>query len=117
MGGERQSPKHANLWRIRIKKNASAYYCLATKFKYHLSYEWLMPVWFKFRDLKNSEHNSWRGHTDLCGIIRAAMMNEDIIEAFNEIVRAILWYNAIKQEMARDTDKINKPTRPTIVWP
>lgn len=58
---------------------------------YHESYDWLMPVWVKFRDLypKDRGTHSYHCHK-ICGII----LNSGTSEAFEELYKAIEWYNS-----------------------
>ena len=65
--------------------------------EYHSSYEWLMPVWKKFRDLdiKEDGYNKL-AHMVHCGKIRIALCDETIKETFELLSEAIEWYNTIK---------------------
>lgn len=67
------------------------------KMKYSTSWDWLMPVWYKFRDLqfRTFGHNSdWIEH---CGYISDAILNKGISETFSVLVEAIKWYNSLKK--------------------
>lgn len=65
------------------------------KISYDNSWDLLMPVWFKFRDLKVSEelHNQ---HLGLKYYIANAIcygQSGDYISAHSKLVEAIIWYN------------------------
>jgi len=68
--------------------------------KYHISYDWLMPVWVKFRDLENEivdyQFNKLAFYV-LKAKIKDLLTEKDTpIEAFEELAKAIEWYNTIK---------------------
>lgn len=71
-------------------------HCRFDKVKYHASYDWLMPVWVKIREI--IEDNIDRNAT-LCWYdthqksISHAILNYEIKIVFDRIVRFIQWYN------------------------
>jgi hypothetical protein len=64
---------------------------------YSTSYDWLMPIWVKFRDLKIDKNNF-----DEFFIIRRGIENsicyDSITEAFDELVKGIEWYNNLNNK-------------------
>ncbi len=63
---------------------------------YHDSWGWLMPVWYKFRDLKVTDSIN---QTTLQGIkymFIQKMANASIIDAFEQLVYGVEWYNENK---------------------
>jgi hypothetical protein len=62
-----------------------------TTLKYHKSWDWLMPVWIKFRDLEYQErmlnHSHWRSI-----ISNQLYLAKDPSELFPLLVNAIKWY-------------------------
>ena len=61
------------------------------------SWDWFMPVWFKFRDLK--EFKGWEKFEQRQfkkRIVNAICFNNNPSYAFNELVEAIKWYNSQK---------------------
>jgi len=61
---------------------------------YSGDYQCLMDVWVKFRDLK-FEGVDFMHHRDYCAIIKSAITDGTIQEAFDELVRGIEWYNSL----------------------
>lgn len=69
--------------------------------KYDTSWDWLMPVWNKFRKLSFSgEYISadYSRHRYFTFIISSKITNCDIEAAFKELVEAIKWYNLNQQK-------------------
>jgi hypothetical protein len=63
---------------------------------YHDSYDWLMPVWVKFRELvvlKKDRHDQTRH----MGIIGNAMVWHGLPELFSALVEAVRWWNEVKK--------------------
>jgi hypothetical protein len=62
--------------------------------KYFSSYDWLMPVWIKFNDLGFDE-NVYLNDTYQWFISRVgkSILNDPIKTAFEEMYKAIEWYN------------------------
>jgi hypothetical protein len=59
---------------------------------------WLMPVWYKFRDLKfTTASAAGAAHRRKCDRIRIAITSCGIPETFEELVEAVKWYNTIKK--------------------
>ena len=66
--------------------------------KYHTSFEWLIPVWYKFKnlhfnDVKHEfEHAEWKRNIDL--ILLCSETEKDALnDGFEKLVEAIKWYN------------------------
>lgn len=68
---------------------------LVQQFKYHTSWDWLMPVWEKFKNLDVNNEKEKVNHVDLKGAIRFKITERPIQEAFSAIANAIKWYNEI----------------------
>jgi hypothetical protein len=68
--------------------------------QYNSSWDWLMPVWYKFRDLKFEGEEVSQEHALFSMAINVAIIHkckDSPLPAFNELVSAINWYNTIKQ--------------------
>jgi hypothetical protein len=63
--------------------------------KFHTSYDWLMPVWVKFRDMYEPELG--KALWDVKENIKTIIVMKPIEEAFEELGKAIEWYNTIKK--------------------
>ena len=66
------------------------------KMKYHSDWGWLIPVWYKFRDLRFDDFMDQFKHSDFKRLISHAICYEGIENAYNEICKAIKWYNSQK---------------------
>jgi len=65
--------------------------------EYHSSWDWLMPVYIKFKNL-DIKDVSFRGqHKQVCASFGNGILSGDINNAFNDAVMAIKWYNQNKQ--------------------
>lgn len=66
--------------------------------KYHKSWDWLMPVWIKFRNLEFSEDSqSDHDHRDWINSLQWYLFSSDEPKRFAErMVFAIKWYNSQK---------------------
>jgi len=66
-------------------------YVIPSDMKYHVYWDWLMPVWIKFRDLEYQErmlnHSHWRFI-----ISNQLYFAKDPSELFPLLVSAIKWY-------------------------
>lgn len=64
---------------------------------FHVSYEWIMLAWIKFRSLNwyGQDYCSAYSHTHryFIFILSSKLVNGSITEMFNELVEAIKWYN------------------------
>lgn len=79
----------------------------ATILCYHLDWNQLMPVWVKFRDLEIDEE-MFPDYDTLCIGIKYSMAHGTIEEFFEEVVKAVKWYNeTIKNYQYTSTPKIN----------
>lgn len=66
--------------------------------KYHSNWNWLIPVWIKFRDLPYLRIKEVLEHAEYMEYIqRAICQNETPSEAFEALVKGIIWYNSIKK--------------------
>ena len=66
--------------------------------KFESSWSWLMPVWYKFRDLKmgnNEDHEV--EHSDRMLRIADTVAYGSIEEACKLLAKGIRWYNGIKK--------------------
>lgn len=57
----------------------------------------LMPVWYKFRDLKFNAGDSIREHSRYKRAMELLIPNEGISETFSALVEAVKWYNSLKK--------------------
>jgi hypothetical protein len=67
---------------------------------YHKDWSALMPVWYKFRDLKFDEVANQIEHSNIRTVIGAAILNEGPTPAAAcaLLANAIRWYNQIKSK-------------------
>lgn len=65
------------------------------KMKYATSFDWLMPVWYKFRDLKvEAGLGDFTLHK---AAIERAICHQGIEEACKLLAEGIRWYNSVKK--------------------
>lgn len=71
-------------------------------FNYHKSYDELIPVWFKFRDISFEANEqgfiNYNTHHDHCSIICKSISFDPILIAFENIYSAIVWYDRIRKQ-------------------
>jgi hypothetical protein len=84
---EIKKPEHLNqAWEFRVEEA-----------KYHSSFDWIMPVYFKFRDLSDIQEERFTQHDYWIKKIVEALKYGDKDDcpskAFVKIVEAIQWYN------------------------
>lgn len=65
--------------------------------KYHSNWNWLMPAWYRFVDLRFADVMHQFKHSELKTIVGYAILYGDIDLAFTNLVEAIKWYNSTKQ--------------------
>lgn len=65
--------------------------------KYHTSYDWLIPVWVKFRELRFDDVEHQFKHSELKSLIGWMLVNGTIETTFTELGKAIEWYNSLKK--------------------
>lgn len=65
--------------------------------KYNTSWNWLMPVWHKFRDLKFDEETTKKLHNNYTARLAQDLAYGTIDEFHHNITIAIKWYNQIKK--------------------
>lgn len=68
------------------------------KLKYHTSWDWLRPVWDKFRDLKFSEETAMKLHLNYVARLAQDIAYGTIEEFHNNLSISIQWYNQQKQK-------------------
>lgn len=66
--------------------------------EYHKNYQWLMPAWFKFRDLKFEAAGLKLRHSNYCHQITQAICYSNIETAFRSLSIAIEWYNKLEKK-------------------
>lgn len=62
--------------------------------KFDSSWDWLMPTWFKFRDLTFKDRKNEIPHSHHCQSISRAICYEDIGSAYSRLSTAIEWHLA-----------------------
>jgi hypothetical protein len=60
--------------------------------KYHSSWDWLLPVWYKFIDLRFADVMHQLKHSELKSIIGLAILYGGIELAHKNIFEGIQWY-------------------------
>lgn len=75
------------------------YWTPVAKLKYHTSWDWLHPVWVKFRDLKFTEETSMKLHLNYVARLSQNMVYDTIAEFHYRLYIAITWYNQQKQSI------------------
>lgn len=66
------------------------------EYEYHNTYDSLIPVWQKFRDLEMDSTKKELMHSVRKRKIAHALLNLTIKELFTELAGAIIWYNENK---------------------
>lgn len=99
--------------RFRTVYLFDGYWLPLRKLKYHTSWDWLMPVGKKIRDLLNDLQKKRPPHTachgDLIEVdIRCAVGEYDIVNAHKHMFTFITWYNEYQQQQNNDTTGTNK---------
>ena len=73
-------------------------WCYSWQCQYHTSYDWLMPVWVKFRDLEKVVPLAQMTEcTRLFSNIEKAIVHKPIDQLFEALAEAIIWYNQTKK--------------------
>lgn len=65
--------------------------------RYHCSWDWLRPVWVKFRDLKFSEETAMKLHLNYVARLAQDIAYGTIEEFHHNLHIAITWLNQQKQ--------------------
>jgi hypothetical protein len=65
--------------------------------QYNTDWRWLMPVWYKFRDLRLEGENDLILDAFKASVIGKIAYGDSPERAFNELVKAINWYQNLKQ--------------------
>jgi hypothetical protein len=73
-------------------------WCVAAYLHYHSNWEWLIPVWYKFRDLRFDDAKSQFKHADFKLNISYCICYRDIQSAFQSIISGIQWYNQLNKK-------------------
>lgn len=94
MGYERTDKDY---WEPTFKGETKGEVLWPRDFKYNTSYDALMPVWVKFRDLKLKKDNLKDGQALHRTLIRNAITDLPIEKAFEKLTEALIWYNSIKK--------------------
>lgn len=71
--------------------------CSNGALQYYRSYDWLMPVWHKFRDLRFETTLDIFTHTNIKNMIRQELTIGTVESLFCELAEAIEWYNTTKK--------------------
>lgn len=61
---------------------------------YHLKWDWLMPVWYKFRDLQINDETKRKLHTNYVARLVQDLAYGTINEFHHNITIALTWYNS-----------------------
>lgn len=61
--------------------------------KYHTSWDWIMPVWIKFKNLHIKGITARHYHKQVCASFGNAILSGEIENAWSDAVMAINWYN------------------------
>jgi len=93
----KDAPKHSELNWFHPKYSTVilagiAIFNSPKSFKYHLEYNWLMPVYCKFRDLKLDLLQK-HYHKQIMAPVKYALAHGTIEQLFIELVAAVKWYN------------------------
>jgi hypothetical protein len=62
---------------------------------YHLSFDWIIPVWYKFRDLQINDHQHWF----FCEHVKEALCNKTLDDVYNVLGDALMWYKGLPQQI------------------
>lgn len=78
--------------------------CWEEDFKYHSSWDWLIPVYKKFDKIKVFNHTEkYHEYVEMCNNNDTIISLYCIESAFIQIVRAIEWYN--QQSINQNTEQ------------
>jgi len=76
---------------------------LASTARFNKSYDWLMPIWFRFRNLEIEIKGA--NYKDVYRKIKEAfrkgLTSYDIEGAYNDAAMAVKWYNSYLDEIKR----------------
>lgn len=75
--------------------HGETYLVTGTKYEYRTSWDWLMPVYFKFRDLKLDGITARHYHKQVLTAFGNGILNSDRFGAWNDAVMAVKWYNEL----------------------
>ena len=95
MGFVPEDKPHGTVWRHPNK--AGVYGGNGIKFTYFTSWQSLMPVWIKFRDLEFTGKNEML-HSNITANLFHALYNSDSpSDFFPHLVEAVKWYQSTKK--------------------
>jgi hypothetical protein len=100
------SDEWAGFWIIfPDEKSNNDMLCESEYLRFHKSWDWLMPVWTKFRfiDITNIVVGSQaktanQQHNQLIGVVGKFIAFQPIECAFDKMVQVIRWFNEIKSK-------------------
>lgn len=93
---------------VRITSGARIAY---TTLQYHASWDWLMPVWNKFKKLKFKSMTTSLEHIKIKSSISDSIVQGKIENAFVELVTGIRWYNSYNQHSTTQLEDYEKAVR------
>jgi hypothetical protein len=81
-----------------LKNKDPYYYAMKHAYKngnmrYHTSWDWLMPVWVKFRDVTFSDSSVSALHTNYIARLAQVLAYETIDMFYFRLIPAIQWHN------------------------
>jgi hypothetical protein len=82
---------------IEVQTKNGEYLFRPKDLKFHRSYDWLLPAWVKFRDLKLNDEDDQERHDALIDRVGRKILYAPISEAFTELVSALKWYESLKK--------------------
>lgn len=65
--------------------------------RFHTHWNWLMEVWYKFRDLK-MPHKLVGRHKEYKEYVSNSIINGTIETSYKKLAEAIEWYNEVKSK-------------------
>lgn len=69
-----------------------------SRLKFQTSFDWLMPVWYKFRDLVLTTQDDHVTHSNHRIVIGSAILSKGIGEACKLLAEGIRWYNSTQNK-------------------
>jgi hypothetical protein len=71
--------------------------------RYDHSWDYIMPLWHKFRDLDFESVDLDDQHKTLVDMVADAILNKSVNEAFLILVSGVKWYNKQKEEIKENS--------------
>ena len=81
----------------KFKKNG--FWLYNSELRYHSKWDYLIPIWYKFRDLRIEDLKAEIEHSGFKLNISYCICYRDIDSAFQAIVSGIQWYNSINKTL------------------